>query len=167
MASLNLGIDAHTAAMYRVYQAIPLAFLFIPINTVCYIGIPREQNNQVSGMMNLARNIGGSVGISFLTTMVARRSQAFQNGLVGHVTAANPYLQERLAELQRAFSVAGPAQAARRAYGAVHAAVLQQAGLLSYVSIVRDLAIVSALFVPLVLVLVKRNEPGSTPAGAH
>ncbi|HET9597486.1 MAG TPA: DHA2 family efflux MFS transporter permease subunit [Anaeromyxobacteraceae bacterium] len=167
MSSLNLGIDAHTAAMYRVYQAIPLAFLFIPINTVCYIGIPREQNNQISGMMNLARNIGGSVGISFLTTMVARRSQSFQNVLVGHVTAANPYLQGRLAELQRALSAAGPAQAARRAYGAVHAMVLQQAGLLSYVSIVRDLAIVSALFVPLVLVLVKRNEPGSTPAGAH
>src|SRR5512142_1332215 len=107
MASLHLGIDPHTAAMYRVYQAIPLAFLFIPINTICYIGIPREQNNQVSGLMTLARNIGGSVGIAFLSTMLARRSQGFQNVLVGHVTASSPYFQERLARLQHAFAAAG------------------------------------------------------------
>ena len=167
MASINLGIDPRTAAMFRVYQAIPLAFLFIPINTVSYIGIPREQNNQVSGMMNLARNIGGSVGIAFLSTMLARRSQTFQNLLVGHVTGSNPYFQERLSQLKGAFSAAGPAQAARRAYGALYATVQQQAGLLSYVSIIENLAIVCAVFVPLILLLVKRNEPGSAPAGAH
>src|SRR6266536_2115484 len=156
MSSINLGIDAHTAAMFRVYQAIPLAFLFIPINTVSYIGIPREQNNQVSGMMNLARNIGGSVGIAFLSTMLARRSQTFQN-LVGHVTASNPTFQERLSQLQHAFSAAGPAQAVRRAYGTLYATIQQQAGLLTYVSIIENLALVCAVFVPLILLLVKRN----------
>ena len=167
MASINLGIDAHTAAMYRVYQAVPLAFLFIPINTVSYIGIPREQNNQVSGMMNLARNIGGSVGIAFITTMLARRSQTFQTLLVGHASGSSPYFQERLSHLQRAFSAAGPAQALRRAFGALYATVQQQAALLSYVSIIRDLAVVCAVFVPLILLGVKRNAPGAAGAGGH
>ena len=41
-----------------------VAFLFVPIQTMCYVGIPPGKNNNVSGMTNLARNVGGSVGIS-------------------------------------------------------------------------------------------------------
>jgi DHA2 family multidrug resistance protein len=167
MAGLNLTVAPGTATMYRVYQAIPLAFLFIPINTVCYVGVPREQNNQVSGLMNLARNIGGSVGIAFFTTMLARRAQTFQDLLVGHVTGTSPYLQERLAQLERAFSGAGQAQAARRAFGVLYRVVQQQAALLSYQRIIQDLCVVCALFVPLTLLFVKRNAPGATPAGGH
>ena len=167
MSSINLGIDVHTATMYRVYQAVALAFLFIPINTVSYIGIPREQNNQVSGLMNLARNIGGSVGIAFVSTILARRSQVFQSSLVDHAAQSSPLLQERLAQLQRAFSAAGPAQAMRRAYGALYATIQQQAAVLSYVHIIEDLAIVCALFVPVILLLLKKNDPGAATAGAH
>ena len=167
MSSINLGIDVHTATMYRVYQAVALAFLFIPINTVSYIGVPREQNNQVSGLMNLARNIGGSVGIAFVSTILARRSQVFQSSLVDHAAQSSPLLQERLAQLQRAFSAAGPAQAMRRAYGALYATIQQQAAVLSYVHIIQDLAIVCALLVPVILLLLKKNDPGAAPAGAH
>jgi len=167
MGSINLGIDVHTATMYRVYQAVALAFLFIPINTVSYIGVPREQNNQVSGLMNLARNIGGSVGIAFVSTILSRRSQVFQSSLVDHAAQSSPLLQERLAQLQRAFSSAGPAQAMRRAYGSVYGAIQQQAAVLSYVHIIQDLAIVCALFVPIILLLLKRNDPGAAPASAH
>ena len=167
MSSINLGIDVHTATMYRVYRAVALAFLFIPINTVSYIGIPREQNNQVSGLMNLARNIGGSVGIAFVSTILARRSQVFQSSLVDHAAQSSPLLQERLAQLQRAFSAAGPAQAMRRAYGALYATIQQQAAVLSYVHIIEDLAIVCALFVPVILLLLKKNDPGAATAGAH
>src|SRR5208283_1363259 len=87
MTSLNLAIDMPTATSYRVFQAVFLAFLFVPINTVAYIGIPQSQTNQVSGLLNLARNIGGSVGIAYLTTMLVRRSQRHQNYLVDHTYA--------------------------------------------------------------------------------
>jgi DHA2 family multidrug resistance protein len=167
MGSINLGIDVHTATMYRVYQAVALAFLFIPINTVSYLGIPREQNNQVSGLMNLARNIGGSVGIAFVSTTLVRRSQTYQNQLVDHVTQSNPFFQERLQQLQHAFSSAGPAQALERAYGALYGTIQRQAALLSYVRIIETLAVICALFVPLILLLVKKNKPGGAPAGAH
>ena len=167
MSGLNLSIDRSTATMYRVFQASTLAFLFIPVNVVAYLGIPREQNNQVSGLMNLARNIGGSVGIAFVSTTLARRAQTYQNQLVDHVTQSNPFFQERLQQLQHVFVSAGPAQALQRAYAALYATVQQQAALLSYVRIIETLAVVCALFVPLILLLVKKNEPGGAPVGAH
>jgi MFS transporter, DHA2 family, multidrug resistance protein len=167
MSSINLQIDPHTATMFRVYQAITLAFLFVPINIVAYIGVPREQNNQVSGLMNLARNIGGSVGIAYLVTTLARRSQTFQTLLVDRLTPDNPILQERLAQLQQRFASAGPAEALRRAYAAIYATVQQQAAVLSYVRIIETLAIVCAIFVPLILLFLRKNRPGASPAGAH
>ena len=167
MSSINLGIDPKTATLYRIFQASSLAFLFVPINTVAYMGIPREQNNQVSGLMNLARNIGGSVGISYFVTALARRSQVYQNVLVDHLTPSNPILQERLAQLQQRFAGSGPADASRRAYGVIYQTVQQQAAVLSYVHIIQVLAFVTALFVPLILLFVRRNQPGEAPAGAH
>ncbi len=59
----------------RLSRPSDMAFLFVPINTAAYAFLPREKNNAASGLMNLARNIGGSVGISFVTTMLARRQQ--------------------------------------------------------------------------------------------
>jgi DHA2 family multidrug resistance protein len=167
MTSINLGLDPKSLTLFRVYQAATLAFLFVPINIVAYIGIPREQNNQVSGLMNLARNIGGSVGIAFVVTTLARRSQIYQNQLVDRLTQSNPILQERLGALQQGFAAGGPAEALRRAYASIYATVQQQAAVLSYVRIIEDLAILTAVFVPLILLLVKKNRPGGAPAGAH
>jgi len=153
--------------MYRVFQAASLAFLFVPINTVAYIGVPREQNNQVSGLMNLARNIGGSVGISFFVTTLARRSQVYQNQLVDRLTTSNPLLQDRLDFLERLFAPAGPGDALRRAYGTIYLTVQQQAAVLAYVRIIEVLAVISAIFVPLILIFLRKNQPGAAPAGAH
>jgi MFS transporter, DHA2 family, multidrug resistance protein len=167
MTSINLGIDPATATLYRVFQAASLAFLFVPINTVAYIGVPREQNNQVSGLMNLARNIGGSVGISFFVTALARRSQVYQNQLVDQLTTSNPVLQERLGVLQQLFAAAGPGDALRRAYATVYMTLQQQAAVLAYKRIIEDLAVVTAILVPLILLFLRKNRPGGAPAGAH
>src|SRR6476620_5638271 len=75
MTNFDLNIDFKTAVYARVLQAIGLAFLFVPINTSAYAYLPRGKNNAASGLMNLARNIGGSVGISFVTAMLDRRTQ--------------------------------------------------------------------------------------------
>ena len=75
MTNFNLGIDFRTVVFARMIQTMGLAFLFIPINTAAYAFLPKEKNNAASGLMNLARNIGGSVGISIVTTMLDRRSQ--------------------------------------------------------------------------------------------
>src|ERR1700678_3743678 len=66
MHTFSLGSSFKYIMWVRVFQASGLAFLFIPINTISYAGVPREQNNDVSGLTNLARNIGGSVGRAFV-----------------------------------------------------------------------------------------------------
>ena len=75
MTSINLNIPFSMAVSWRVVIALGLPFLFIPINTLCYTGIPQEKYNEVSGFSALMRNLGGSVGISFVTTLLARLTQ--------------------------------------------------------------------------------------------
>jgi len=69
--TLNSSIDFSTLVWLRIYQSTGLAFLFIPINVLAYAGVPQEKNNQVSGLVNIARNLGGSVGIAFVATWIA------------------------------------------------------------------------------------------------
>jgi DHA2 family multidrug resistance protein len=168
MTSINLAIDMRTATLYRVFQALSLAFLFVPINIVAYLGVPQNQNNQVSGLLNLARNIGGSVGIAFLVTMLSRRAQLHQNYLVDHTFASNPLLKERLDALQHlAASSGGAAQSLQQAYGRLYQSILQQAQVLSYVDIIRTFAVIALVLVPVILLVLRKNRPGQGAFGAH
>jgi DHA2 family multidrug resistance protein len=76
MTEINLNVSFGTAVSWRVVIALGLPFLFIPINTLCYAGIPQEKYNEVSGLTALMRNLGGSVGISFVTTLLARPARS-------------------------------------------------------------------------------------------
>src|SRR5271163_578947 len=96
MAGFDLDIDFRTAATARVFQAVGMAFLFVPINTAAYAFLPRDKNNAASGLMNLARNIGGSVGISVVTTMLDRRTQFHMTSLASHLSLTNPALQQMI-----------------------------------------------------------------------
>src|SRR6185369_1524201 len=107
MTTFNLQIDFKTAVLARVFQAAGLAFLFVPINTSAYAYLPRDKNNAASGLMNLARNIGGSVGISFVTTMLDRRSQVHQNNLMANITSASLSLQSTLAGIAQSLQRRG------------------------------------------------------------
>ena len=75
MTNINLGIDFRTAMWARTLQAFGLAFLFVPINTLAFAFVPKEKTNYATGIINLARNIGGSCGIAMVSTMLARRAQ--------------------------------------------------------------------------------------------
>ena len=85
------------AVSWRVVIALGLPFLFIPINTLCYAGIPQEKYNEVSGMSALMRNLGGRVGISFVTTLLARLSQKHLAMLNAHTVAGNAPFRSRCA----------------------------------------------------------------------
>jgi DHA2 family multidrug resistance protein len=72
MAHFNLEVSFGTAMMARVYQSAGMAFLFVPINVMAFYFIPKAKINNATGIINLARNIGGSVGIAGVVTMLAR-----------------------------------------------------------------------------------------------
>ena len=71
---------------YRVVQSLGLAFLFVPINTVAFSFIARAKTGYATGLINLARNIGGSSGIAICTTLIARREQFHQQRFIEHLS---------------------------------------------------------------------------------
>src|ERR1700731_3349118 len=85
MAGWNLTLDYKHAVLGRMLQSFGLAFLFIPINVAAFAYVPREKTNMGTGIINLARNIGASVGIATVTTMLDRRAQFHQSRMMENV----------------------------------------------------------------------------------
>ncbi|MGA8437258.1 MAG: DHA2 family efflux MFS transporter permease subunit [Candidatus Sulfotelmatobacter sp.] len=161
MTRFDLQIDFRTAAMARVLQAAGMAFLFVPINTAAYAFLPRDKNNAASGLMNLARNIGGSVGISLVTTMLDRRTQVHLHDLSRHLSASNPAFQSMLQGSTQAMRTHGAsaAFATQRAYAMIEGTVQRQATMLAYLDDFRFLGWTILAMVPLVF-LMKKSKPG-------
>jgi DHA2 family multidrug resistance protein len=164
MANLNLHLSYGQLVFMRMFQASGLAFLFIPINTIAYIGVKQSENNDVSGLTNLARNIGGSCGTAFMATMLTRRTAAHESSMVRDLGPQNPGYANYLKSLEGMFrSGNGTAPVGGGASpGAVHAAqgfiynlMHRQAATLAYVDIIRYLTIFCACMIPLLLFLPK------------
>src|SRR5712672_265374 len=161
MAGFDLAIDFRTAAVARVFQAVGMAFLFVPINTAAYAFLPRDKNNAASGLMNLARNIGGSVGISFVTTMLDRRTQFHLNALATHLSPSNPALRSTLQGATQAMQAHGAsaAFATRQAYALIEGTIQREATMLAYIDNFRLLGWAIMAMVPIVF-LMKKAKPG-------
>jgi DHA2 family multidrug resistance protein len=162
------GIDFRTAIELRVIQSIGLPFLFIPINTLVYAGVPPQKNNAVSGIVNLSRNMGGDIGIAAVTTLIARRTQFHQNVLVTRASNYDPTFTARLGAIARNFERAGASavDAAHKALNVIYFQVQQQAATLAFLDALKMLAIATALMIPLLL-LTQKTRPGGAPAGGH
>jgi DHA2 family multidrug resistance protein len=161
MTNFDLEIDFRTTAIARLLQAVGMAFLFVPINTAAYAFLPREKNNAASGLMNLARNMGGSVGISVVTTMLDRRTQVHLTDFAHHLTGSNPALQSMLNGASKAMQAHGAsaAGATQQAYALVQGTVLRQATMLAYIDCFWFLGVSILLMVPAVF-LMKKSKPG-------
>ena len=159
------GMDFRTAVWIRIYQASGLAFLFVPINTLMYNRVPPSKNNQVSGIVNLFRNMGGDIGIAFVTTVIARRSQFHHARLAEHVSPSGQ-LFARLEGIAQGLQQAGisAATATKMAYGSLYGQLIKQAQTIAYLDVLWLLAIFTAIMVPAVLIT-KPVKPGSAAMG--
>ena len=160
MTNFYLQVSFGTFALGRAMQAFGLAFLFLPINALGFRDIPAQQTNYASALINLARNFGGSVGISFASTLVTRRAQFHQSRLVEHLQPLNPAFPDFVRQLGQAAHTNG-----NMLTTTAHAfqLALNQASLLGYLDAFKAVAVVSLLLLPL-LALVK---PGAGSAAAH
>jgi DHA2 family multidrug resistance protein len=157
ISSLNLNIGFWDAASWRVIMVIGMPFLFVPISVMSYVGVPQEKNNEVSGLTALARNIGGSLGISFISTMLVRRAQVHQNYLAAHVYAgsANYRIFDRglSGTMQgQSYSIAG---AASRAMARTYEMMVQQANTLAYIDTIHALVVLTVCLIPIGYVMKK------------
>jgi DHA2 family multidrug resistance protein len=183
---LNLGLSMvlmHTLSLdssfkyimwVRVYQASGLAFLFIPINTISYTGVARSENNDVSGLTNLARNIGGSCGTAFIATMLSRGSQKHEAYMVRNLTPSNQNFANQVNRLKPLFH-GGPtggltfgggrgAGGIQTAQAYIYNQLHQQSAMLAYLDIISILAVFCFLMIPLVLMIPHIAPPKGGPA---
>jgi len=169
MLGINLYIDFGTAVMLRVYMCVGLAFLFVPIQTLCYQGIPQDKNNNVSGMTNLSRNIGGSLGISAISVILSRRSQYHQDVLSAHTSSLNPLFQQQIAGLTRTFTSLGSdlAHATQMAYQMVYGSVQRQAAMMGYLDAVAVFAVICAVMAPAAFLMQKPKRGMAVQRGGH
>ena len=166
MTHINLQMTTGYMAELRFFQAASLGFLFIPLQTLSYTDMPEEKNNDVSGLTNLARNIGGSVGTSLVITMLARQSQKHQGFLAGHVTGGENVVRSATSTLQGQLFGSGFAHAQTHAgaAGRLYSQLVLQSNMLAYIDIIQGFAIASLAVVPLAF-LMKKVKPGA--AAAH
>ncbi|MDE3181708.1 MAG: EmrB/QacA family drug resistance transporter, partial [Acidobacteriota bacterium] len=145
-----------------------LGFLFVPINVMAFYFVPREKTNNATGLINVARNIGGSVGISLVTTIEARRAQVHQSILASHLTPYSNNYQSALSGTAHMLQSAGSSasQALAQAHGLIYGELLRQAAMLSYIDVFWLLSMTCLGMIPLMF-LMKRMRPRNGPMPVH
>jgi MFS transporter, DHA2 family, multidrug resistance protein len=161
---ISLGVAMKTWALSRL----GLAFLFVPINVTAFYFISKEKTNNATGLINLARNVGGSVGISFVTTLLARRAQFHQQVLVSHLTPLDQGYQRAVQGVSQALQSAGSsaALAMSQAHGLIYGNLVRQSNMLAFVDDFRLMAVVCVALIPMMF-LMKKAKPHKGPVAAH
>jgi len=168
--SLAPQADFWWFAWARAIQMAALPFLFLTITSYSYVGLPPGKSGQASALINVARNLGGSIGVSLSQTLLARREQFHQARLVENVSSTSLAYQQTLKAATAYFVQHGysMADAQRRAIAWIGQTVQGQAALLSYVDIFAALGLFALLLVPAAFLL-QRVDLGAPrqPAAGH
>ncbi len=151
---------------YQINQGVGLAFIFVPLTTLAMDPIPKAEMGYATSLYSVVRNVGSSMGISFVTTWIARRSQFHQSILVAHVTPASPQAQQFLAQAREFFLHSGSDRttAARQAPALLYGVIQRQASLLSFVEVFRIMGFLFLATIPLVLLMRKPAHGGASRA---
>ena len=157
MSTLNTQISFTDAALARMWQSIGIPFLFIPITTVAYVGLRPDQNNQASAMMNVVRNLGGSLGIAVIQALLTQRQQFHQARYVEQLNPLNPNYNNAVQSLANNLASHGvpPEQSTTAAIAEIYRQLVQQTMMLSYVDAFHAMMIIIFASLPLVLLLRK------------
>ncbi len=165
MAGWNLQLDFRHAVLGRMMQAFGLAFLFIPINVSAFSYVPRELTNMGTGIINLARNIGASVGLATVTTLLERRTQAHQARLMDHVNSMNPALNNMVNETAGTLMTHGASasQATAQAHGMILNLIQRQATMMAFLDNFKLLGIIFFAVIPIMVMMKKPRTSANVP----
>jgi DHA2 family multidrug resistance protein len=166
LANINLEISKMNVIWPSIINGIAISFIFVPLTTTTMSQLGQAQLGNASGLYNLMRNLGGSIGIAFVTTMLARGAQAHQALMVGHLTPTDPAFVQRFTVAKKVLSQhTDPVTATRQAYDAVYSLLDQQAHLWAFVDNFFLFGLLALAGIPLVF-LFKRVQPPKKPAPA-
>lgn len=166
LTTLNANISFWDAGTARLFQAVGLPFLFVPITVAAYTGLKPKDTNHASALLNVFRNLGGTFGISLSQALLTERAQHHQAQLVERLSPLGPNYASGFGAIEQALRNAGmsTAMAARAANGELYRIVVRQAAMLAYIDVFHVLMTIVLLVSPVVLLL---RSPKSAGAGAH
>ena len=164
MTHLNADITFLDAGVARLYQAMGLPFLFVPISAVAYVGLPQNKTAQASSMLNVARNLGGSIGISASQTMLASGLQRHQSDLVNGLNPLNPNYNDWLAKAGSTFG--GPGDTITP-LAVLYSQVQRQAAMLAFLDVFHSLMVVVLCVAPVVFLMRSGKSGGGGGGMAH
>jgi DHA2 family multidrug resistance protein len=155
------------AAGMRVFIAMGIPFLFVPLSNAAYVGLPPDQSSQASAMMSISRNLGGSIGISLVQTFLVHRQQFHQSRMVEGLNPLNPNYTQHMNEITATITAQGQpaARASQIAVGQLYGQVMKESALISYIDVFWLLTIIVGLVAPMVFLL-KTSPSGKSPGGA-
>lgn len=155
LTRLDLNTSFGTVTLWRMLQVVGLPFVFIPISTLNYVGVPANKTNQISSLSNFARNLGGSVGTALLTTFIARTAQVHQAALAANVIPGSVPYNRYINSIKEHLATKGmtSAQATQLAVGRAYQDMLRQASMLSYKNAFFVLSCIILCLVPLPFVM--------------
>jgi len=159
LMNFNLQIGYWDIFWPQFIQGVSMGFVFVPLTVLTMAFIPNEGMGNATSLFNMLRNIGGSVGISLVQTMVIRLGQQHTNLLVGHVTPLSPVARQMFQSTRWLFSGAGPVLADRKAYAALFGLIERQADMVALVRIFQYLGVLILILIP-VIALTKKPPNG-------
>jgi DHA2 family multidrug resistance protein len=168
LGSLNLGIGYWDIFWPQFFQGLSMGFVFVPLTTVTMSLIPKQELGNATSIFNLMRNLGGSVGIATVATMLSRNTQTQYNIMGAHVTAFDMRTRMLLDQIRAGLMSRGMdfSTATNAAYAQLSGIVSQQAVMVAFVQLFRILALVFAVVMPLVF-LMRRPRGRQTIPAAH
>jgi DHA2 family multidrug resistance protein len=159
LSSINLDISMSSVVWPNIISGLAMGFIFIPLTTMAMGTLTNQEMGNASGLFNLMRNTGGSIGIAVVTTLLSRGAQVHQAAMVSHLTPYDPAFQQRVQQLS------GPAASLQQAYGTIYGIVARQAMVMSFLDNFRLLAGLSLLCIPAVFLFKKvRARRGAVAA---
>jgi DHA2 family multidrug resistance protein len=157
LSHISLGWQMRVPAADWIISRLGTSFLFVPVNVMAFANVPRTKTSQASGLLNLSRNIGGSMGISFVTTMLYQRGQHHLQRLGGSAAAVSA--------LGKSALQASAPQRGTTAQIFLYQGLERHAMMLSFIDNFRILALLTLMVIPLLLLL-KKRPPAAAPLPA-
>lgn len=169
MAGFSLDIDLGTAITARNIQAVGIALFFVPLSYLTMAYVPNERMNNAAAIFNLLRNLGGSFGVAFVTTLLARRAQFHQARLVENLTLYDPNFQNSLERIKTylAPKLSGAYDLTNTALGALYKLLLQQANAMAFYDVFHAQALMFLGLAVLMWIIKKPPVGGKIPEGMH
>jgi len=167
LGNINLQVAPANLFWPIIISGVGASSMYVPVATSAMGTLSQDQMGNAAGIFNLMRNIGGSIGIASITTLVTRHAQASQANLAWHMSKFNFAFQQQLAHLQTALaSHTGNWAATKKSLAVLYGTLQQQSSLLSYVYGFRFCVLVCVLCAALALLFKKANKPAG-PIAAH